>query len=104
MTAAVGGGFQLDELLADCGDVTNDSKNLNEDSQQPQHAALDTDGAATTPAAESSDDGDDLYADLQQPAGVCMCTQPCKSIACHMPKLHVSAQPAHVFFCRCRSG
>jgi hypothetical protein len=70
---AVGGGFELDQLLAACADLAKrtqqqeEAEEASEQQQQEQHRA--EQGLGATPE-EDSDDGDALYADLLQPTGI----------------------------------
>lgn len=79
-------GFQLDQLLAACAELAKippqeDSDPFQEQQQQPLQPAESGGGGI----AHNSDDGDDLYADLQQPAGALnngdmeLCYRPCCS-------------------------
>jgi len=56
-------GFQLDELLAACPSAIAKQPDTHKD--DPQHIKEHTDIVVGLAAVESSDDGDDLYADLQ---------------------------------------
>lgn len=58
-------GFQLDQLLAACADLAK--RTQQEESEQTQQQCQAEQGLEAL--AEDSDDGDDLYADLQQPLG-----------------------------------
>jgi hypothetical protein len=63
-------GFQLDQLLAACADLAKGTQQ-DESKQQLQQCQAKHQGleALCLPVAEDSDDGVDLYADLQQPEG-----------------------------------
>lgn len=60
-------GFQLDELLAACPIAVAQHPDTHRD--RPQHEKDHTDTVVGLAAVESSDDGDDLYADLQSGPG-----------------------------------
>jgi hypothetical protein len=59
-------GFQLDQLLAACEDFAKRTRQEKSEQQKLQQCQTEQGLEAL---AEDSDDGDDLYADLQQPEG-----------------------------------